>query len=247
MYTIGFTTKFYTLWDVTVDTFTDAYGRKGHRVAATFIKNISMDEQTARAKYPDARVDLSLRGHSSWTRTEWEPLPGDVFPCGKYMGEPIAECGDFGYLFWAVDTNMLCGERRDIAVSVLLGSGLYGEYDGTLMKMDRVNELLAEDAARDEIAAAIDINGCVDLLNVTNIKRWDDHEFGSKTEIERVNLIWDESAIAEFYYNGFEYYLPVKGGKAKRIKGKKLHIIADHYTHDRRYLEIHVKGFEIVK
>ena len=68
MYTIGFTTKFYTLWDVTVDTFTDAYGRKGRRVAATFIKNVSMDEKAARAKYPDAPVDLSLRGHSSWTR-----------------------------------------------------------------------------------------------------------------------------------------------------------------------------------
>lgn len=122
MYTIGFTTKFYTLWDVTVDTFTDAYGRKGRRVAATFIKNVSMDEKAARAKYPDAPVDLSLRGHSSWTRTEWEPLPGDVFPCGKYMGQPIAECDDLGYLYWAVDTNMLCAERRDIAVSVLLGS-----------------------------------------------------------------------------------------------------------------------------
>lgn len=247
MYTIGFTTKFYTLWDVTVETFTNEYGRKGHIVTAAFIKNVSMDEQAARAKYPDAPVDLSLRGHSSFRRTDWEPMPGDVFPCGKYMGQPIAECTDWSYLYWAVDTNMLCAERRDIAVSVLLGSGLYGEYDGVLMKMDRVNELLAEDAARDEIAAAIDLNGCVDLLNVTNIKAWDENEYGSETAVERVNLIWDRAAIERFEYNGWEYFLPVKGGKAKRIKGKKLHIIADHYTHDRRYLEIHVKGFEIVK
>lgn len=56
MYTIGFTTKFYTLWDVTVDTFTDAYGRKGRRVAATFIKNVSMDEKAARAAEPEPGV-----------------------------------------------------------------------------------------------------------------------------------------------------------------------------------------------
>lgn len=150
-----------------------------------------MDEQAARAKYPDAPVDLSLRGHSSFRRTDWEPMPGDVFPCGKYMGQSIAECTDWSYLYWAVDTNMLCAERRDIAVSVLLKSGRYAEYDGTILPMDRVNELLAEDAARDEISAAIDLNGCVDLLNVTNIKAWDENEYGSETAVERVNLIWD--------------------------------------------------------
>ena len=246
MYTIGFATKFYTLWDVDVYTFTNEYGRKGRRVTAAFIKNVSMDEQTARAKYPDAPVDLSLRGHSTFSRTEWEPMANDVFPCGMYKGKPIAECTDWSYLYWAVDTNMLGGERRDIAVSVLLKSGRYGEYDGTIMPMERVNELLAEDATRDEIAAAIDLNGCVDIMNVTNIKDWDD-EFGSETAVDRVNLVWDRAAIERFEYNGWEYFLPVKGGKAKRIKGKKLHIIADHYTHDRRYLEIHVKDFAIVK
>lgn len=247
MYTIGFTTKFYTLWDVTVEHFTNAYGRKGERVTANYIKNISMDEQAARAKYPDAPVDLGLRGHSSFCRTKWEPLPSDVFPCGMYAGKPIADCTDFGYLYWAVDTNMLCGESRDIAVAVLLGSGQYGQYDDMILPMDRVNDLLAQDAARDEIAAAIDINGCVELLNVSNIKDWDENGFGSETGVDRVNLIWDRAAIERFEYNGWEYFLPVKGGKAKRIKGKKLRIVADHYTNDRRYLDVYVKDFEIVK
>lgn len=247
MYTIGFTTKFYTLWDVTVEHFTNEYGRKGERVTANYIKNISMDEQAARAKYPDAPVDLGLRGHSSFCRTNWEPLPSDVFPCGMYAGKPIADCTDFGYLYWAVDTNMLCGESRDIAVAVLLGSGQYGQYDDMILPMDRVNDLLSQDAARDEIAAAIDINGCVELLNVSNIRDWDENGFGSETGVDRVNLIWDRAAIERFEYNGWEYFLPVKGGKAKRIKGKKLRIVADHYTNDRRYLDVYVKDFEIVK
>ena len=247
MYTIGFTTKFYTLWDVTVEHFTNAYGRKGERVTANYIKNISMDEQAARAKYPDAPVDLGLRGHSSFCRTNWEPLPSDVFPCGMYAGKPIADCTDFGYLYWAVDTNMLCGESQDIAVAVLLGSGQYGQYDDMILPMDRVNDLLAQDAARDEIAAAIDINGCVELLNVSNIKDWGKNGFGSETGVDRVNLIWDRAALERFEYNGWEYFLPVKGGKAKRIKGKKLRIVVDHYTNDRRYLDVYVKDFEIVK
>ena len=247
MYTIGFTSKFYTLWDVTVEHFTNEYGRKGERVTANYIKNVSMDEQAARAKYPDAPVDLGLRGHSSFCRTKWEPLPSDVFPCGVYMGKPIADCTDFGYLYWAIDTCMLCGESRDIAVAVLLGSGQYGQYDGMILPMNRVNDLLAEDAVRDEIAAAIDINGCVELLNVSNIKDWDENGFGSETGVDRVNLIWDRAAIERFEYNGWEYFLPVKGGKAKRIKGKKLRIVADHYTNDRRYLDVYVKDFEIVK
>ncbi len=247
MYTIGFTTKFYTLWDVSVEHITNAYGRKGERVTANYIKNISMDEQSARAKYPDAPVDLGLRGHSSFCRTNWEPLPSDVFPCGKYMGQPIADCTDFGYLYWAIDTNMLCGESRDIAVAVLLGSEQYGQYDDMILPMGRVNDLLAQDAARDEIAAAIDINGCVELLNVSNIKDWDENGFGSETGVDRVNLIWVRAAIERFEYNGWEYFLPVKGGKAKRIKGKKLRIVADHYTNDRRYLDVYVKDFEIVK
>ncbi len=116
-----------------------------------------------------------------------------------------------------------------------------------ILPMDRVNDLLAQDAARDEIAAAIDINGCVELLNVSNIKDWVENGFGSETGVERVNLIWDRAAIERFEYNGWEYFLPVKGGKAKRIKGKKLRIVADHYTNDRRYLDVYVKDFEIVK
>ena len=247
MYTIGFTTKFYTLWDVTVEHLTNESGRKGERMTATYIKNISMDEQAARAKYPNAPVDMGLRGHSSFSRTNWEPLPTDVFPCGKYMGNPIAECTDFGYLYWAVDTNMLRHESRDIAVAVLLGSGQYGQYDDMILPMDRVNDLLAQDADRDEIAAAIDINGFVELLSVSNIKDWNENKFGSKTGIDHVNLIWDRADLDSFEYNGWEYFLPVKGGKAKRIKGKKMRIVADHYTKDGRYLDVYVKDFEIIK
>lgn len=261
MYTIGFTTKFYTLWDVTVEHFTNAYGRKGERVTANYIKNISMDEQAARAKYPDAPVDLGLRGHSSFCRTNWEPLPSDVFPCGKYMGQPIADCSDFGYLYWAVDTNMLCGESRDIAVAALLKSGEYAEYNGRLLTAARVAEIEQADAALDVLIAGIDETGVIEVESVSNVRGIQDEyneqtyryslKFWSATKGGVVNVEWPEQMVQRFSYYDMEYWLPLKGGKAKRIKGKNLKIVVDSYTVEQfsmeRQLNILVKDFEIVK
>ena len=260
MYTIGFTTKFYTLWEVTVENFTNEYGRKGRHVTATFIKNVSMDETTARAKYPNAPVDLSLRGHSSFRRTDWEPMPCDVFPCGKYMGQPIADCSDFGYLYWAIETNILCGESRDIAVAILLKSGQYAEYNGRLLTADRVAEIEQADAVLDELIAGIEANGVIEVVSKTNIQPWDSmvgddflthYVCGSYTTIDGVNVYWPESMVNWFQYNGYDYGLPVKAGKAKRIKGKNLKIVVDSYTVEQmnwgHRLNVIVKDFAIVK
>lgn len=251
MQTIGFASKFYTLWETSRDVFVDAYGRKGVRFCATFIKNISMNEETARAKYPNAPVDLTLCGHSSWTRTEWEPVPDDVFPCGKYRGEAIADCTDYPYMFWAVDSYMLMDDRRrEIAISALIKSGLYAMYDGQIMPMERVNEMMAKDAARDEISARIDMEGSFDIVNVSNIfddSRYDGFGFLSRTEMANVVLLWNRSDIQMFYYNNCEYYLPIVGGKAKRIKGKKLHIESDSYKIEDGKLFVNVKSISIVK
>lgn len=261
MYTIGFTTKFYTLWDVTVEHFTNAYGRKGERVTANYIKNISMDEQAARAKYPDAPVDLGLRGHSSFCRTHWEPLPSDVFPCGQYMGQSIADCTDFGYLYWAVDRNMLCGESREIAVDALLKSGQYVYYAGLLMKAEIAAEYEQADAALDELIAGIDETGVIEVESVSNVRGIQDEyneqtymyslKFWSATKGNVVNVEWHEQMVQRFSYYDMEYWLPLKGGKAKRIKGKNLKIVVDSYTVEQfstgRQLNVVVKDFEIIK
>lgn len=261
METIGFASKFYTLWDVTREHFTNEYGRRGERVTATYIKNVSMDEQTARAKYPNAPVDMTLRGHSSWTRTQWEPLPSDVFPCGQYMGKPIAECRDFGYLYWAVDRNMLCGESREIAVDALLKSGEYVYYAGILMKAEIAAQYEQADAALDELIAGIEETGVIEVESVSNVRGIQDEyneqtymyslKFWSATKGGVVNVEWPEQMVQRFSYYDMEYWLPLKGGKAKRIKGKNLKIVVDSYTVEQfcmeRKLNILVKDFEIVK
>lgn len=250
MFTIGFTTKFYTLWDVTVESVINEYGRKGERVTAAYIKNISMDEKTARAKYPDAPVDMSLRGHSSFTRMNWEPMPLDVFPCGVYAGKPIAECKDSDYMYWAVYSNMLCGESCDIAKAALIERGFCAYYEGEFMKADEVAKLEREDAAFADLVAAIDRVGFVIVESATNIRREDDERgkhYVSYTK-NNVTIEWPENMIERFSYNGYEYYLPVKGGKAKRIKGKNLKVVTDSYRIEGRCMAIvDAEYFEILK
>ena len=260
---IGFATKFYTLWDVTIENFTNEYGRKGTTVTAVFIKNISTDLDKVRAKYPRVEVDMSLRGHSSWRRTYWEPLPEDVFPCGKYQGQPIAQCCDFGYLFWAVKNYMLDGVRAEIAEDVLINSGEYAYYDGEIMTAEDAARMEAEDAVVGEFITDIKERGAVRVCARTNVQLWDSKDlncydedkqcwlyertYGSDTAVERVKLEWPEYMLKYFSYGGFDYWLPVRNGKGKKIKGQILQIVPDSYRVEGRYLYITVRDFTIIK
>lgn len=91
-YIIGFATKFYTLWSVSDEPYTNQYGEQigvTHRYA--FIKKISTSLERARALFPDTPVDESLRGHRSFNRFEsFRPpilrfcrMQCDVFPASK--------------------------------------------------------------------------------------------------------------------------------------------------------------------
>ena len=252
MLTIGFANKYYTLWDVSSETITDAYGRKGVRVSATYFKNISMDESTARAKYPDASVDFGLRGHSSWTRTEWEPMPSDVFPCGKYRGESIADCTDWDYLFYALDSWLLDNdESRSIAERALVAGGLYGIYDGEIMPTDRIAEIERADAAVDEIVEKIKETSVLEIASKTNVHVWDGEDMTSETERNNVLLTWSADMVRVQSYNGYDYGLPVKDGKAKRIKGKRMEIVVDGFDVEQRrsgrQLMVRVKDFTVLR
>ena len=59
---IGFTNKFYTLWEITEETRPLGNGHNYVVTHYTYIKNISFDKETALAKYPNAIFDDSLRG-----------------------------------------------------------------------------------------------------------------------------------------------------------------------------------------
>lgn len=66
---LGFATQFFTLWEVSRESVT-YYGRPATRVVCTFIKNVSKDEQVARAKYPDAPFDATHGIMLTWNAAD---------------------------------------------------------------------------------------------------------------------------------------------------------------------------------
>lgn len=112
MKVIGFTEVYYTLWEVG-EVYQEQIYSMGMVVGSvskqqvTYIKNLSMDFEKAKAKLAGQTfdIDLELRGHSSFTRvtgTEWidweTHFPQDVFSFGKMQGVPFAEATDLWQL-----------------------------------------------------------------------------------------------------------------------------------------------------
>lgn len=249
MYTIGFAEKFYTLWDVTTENFVSANGRKATRTDCRYIKNISYDKETALAKYPDAELDETLRGHSSFSRVEYEPLPTDVFPCGRWVNTPIADCPDLDYLYWA-EEHMLDEDRREIAKTALLKSGKYQMRGETLLSNEEVKEIEEWTAEAEALVAQLEMGEKITIQNTSNIHYGD--YYYSETAVDGVTLIWNEDRLKEMYYSGYEYYLPIdNSGKGKKIKNKALIITPESFEVDRWAkgirMNIKVKDFEIKK
>lgn len=251
MRTIGFSSKYYTLWEVSEETFTTSDGRKATKVTATYIKNISKDKDTAIAKHPDAVVDLTLHGHSSFTRVKVAPAvwSAEVFPCGQYVGQPIAECADLDYLYWCIDTYHVIEYddvvRRAIAEDVLLASGKYGRWNDRVKPIEDVKRWEERAATIAEIVMKVEEGTPVVLASTSNIT-WNGERPCSHTGLN-VALYWDIDMLAEQYYAGFTYYLPKIDGKAKRIKGKNLLIKEATAVQEDDLLGIYVKKFDIVK
>lgn len=95
---IGFTNKYYTLWEVS-DPYTYWISKENsvERTDYTYIKNLSMDFDSAKSKVVGKYdIDLDLRGAGSFHRDfRIDPVYGDdEFSFGMLKGEKIAESND---------------------------------------------------------------------------------------------------------------------------------------------------------
>lgn len=122
MQTIGFTTQFYTLWEVAEAVTEPVYHNAMQmgsitRQSVIFIQNLSKDLDKAKSKVEgEYRIDLELRGHSSFSRVVESNIknredyyPHDSFSFGRMEGMPFATCTDV----WQLDRAMR-EEKSDV-------------------------------------------------------------------------------------------------------------------------------------
>jgi hypothetical protein len=103
--TIGFTNKYFTLWDV--ETREEHIDENTNRVGmyASYIKNISFKREVATSTYPDADIDEGLRGKTSsfWVNSKIVIKNPTLFTFGKYKGQDAKDVAKFDveYVLWA--------------------------------------------------------------------------------------------------------------------------------------------------
>lgn len=141
MYTIGFTNKMYTLWNVYER---EEYGYAGQsytRVFNDYVQNLSLYLEIAKTKAFDitgteAAIDLSLKGSGSFSFLRSDDIkiviPFDQFPYGKLMSHSITESTDVYQLNRLYHDNYANPRSRVIARQKLVELGELIRVENTL-------------------------------------------------------------------------------------------------------------------
>lgn len=152
MQTIGFTTEFYTLWEVAEPVTEPVYHgdlQVGSvtRQSVTYLQNLSKDLDKAKGKLAgEYSIDLELRGHSSFSRVldsniknREDYYPHDCFSFGRMEGMPFAECTDLWQLDRAM-TDEKSDVRKENARNRLEELGAIVLFQGEWMHPDEVEK-----------------------------------------------------------------------------------------------------------
>lgn len=218
---IGKAEKFYTLWEVWEETHTTIRGESYKAIHHQYIKNISFDLDKAKDKYPNAIIDESLRGHSSWTSYDYPKPPVDEFRGGKYRGDKIAECTDYQYLHWAYDLGYIIPwESREIVLGILELQGYRKINDTHIATPEEVERIEKSYTECEEVQKTLEEFGSISVTSSKNLDEYGNLTIG--------NLEVNFPNYKELEYAGYYYGLPIDSkGKAKRIKNKEIEIIPE--------------------
>lgn len=249
MYIIGFTTRYYTLWDVqTSKTKTQYEEVISH--SYTYIKNISYSLSEVHKQYPDVPIDLSLKGSTSFVKNETIDLILDsCFKFGKYKAQDIESCSDIKYILWYAD-QIDRNSENFIAVKnklesegyVFMNNYFYTKEDIEYIEQDE-NDFKAFKkmftSGNEEPVISFD-------KNLTYDESLDDFCYCIWFGNHKVVVTFKETKTME--YNGYLYALPVKKNAGKKIKNKDVIIKKFEIKENDEYtLRIEVIDFEIKK
>ena len=221
MLRIGFSTKYFTLWDVqeTIEwTSVGGLNLPYQKISYCYIQNLSMDENEAKRKAIFKGVenfeidhDLFGRNASFFHKKElFSKIPSDksyFFEFGKFQGEPIKNCTDFDYLFWFFN------ESQNIHAKAILLENGFVEFEGQVVHAEHAKKIKLRDLVFNEIKEKKEVE--VEILS--NLAFENGFMFSFKNEVLNGIYLGEKKKM---FYNGFTYYLPIIDGKAKRFKGK---------------------------
>ena len=226
---IGFAEHYFTLWQITYMRMRVAPGCVQERTYFEYIKNISRDENTAFAKYPDAKYEPNLRGKTrSWSSSPKEVWTDvDTFRFGKYKYRKIDEVNDMGYTKWYYGAAS-DEEHKKYILSYLAKFG-YTLYNGEIISNEEFERIKQQEenanSIENEMISSAESGATVPIFVTRNP--------GSNGEIydEQRDMYFYFQNVAERRYNGYTYYVPTIKGKGKNVKNKtilaKLSIVVD--------------------
>ena len=221
MLRIGFSKKYFTLWDVQETTEfqrIDGLNLPYQKISYCYLQNLSMNESEAKRKaifkgVENFEIDFDLYGRNAsffHKKELFSKIPSDksyFFEFGKFQGEPIKNCTDFDYLFWFFN------ESQNIhAKAILLENGFF-EFEGQIVHAEHAKKIKLRDLVFNEIKEKKEVE--VEILS--NLAFENGFMFSFKNEVLNGIYLGEKK---EMFYNGFTYYLPIIEGKAKRFKGK---------------------------
>ena len=237
---IGFSNKYFTLWEKGIDHW-------------YYVKNISMDEETAKAKYPGLEVNRNFRGTRpiAFTKVEIPSFDG-TFSKGKYKGIEIEGSQDEDYMKWYVESEVYSTKEEKEAIIKEVEKFGHWKWETTTYTYEYSEDETREGSfsrfrripPKEELIEIERINK--ELLSGTFeifIEKNPD-DLGYYTYYDKFNTSYtiQFENVKEMYYNGYTYGLPTINGKAKRVKNKTLKL-TDVYVNDNNIFV--VKNFEI--
>lgn len=232
---IGFTNKFYTLWEHTeTEIYTEHNGKQfltGIKHQYYYIKNISFDFEVAKKRNPNCTFEEGLRGKTTeWSYNQPIEYPVDVFPFGKLVGEPITLSNDVWQLTrtFQSDKNI---KRRAIARRRLIELGelvKYTTYE-TIQLRCECDTLLngATPADWGKYNTSMLSVGREEIVYGTNIVR---HNYVTVAEYDRIKGFEAKQAIPFLHTDGEKITTEIKLVYSTGYDGNYGHVSIDTYT-----------------
>ena len=149
MIRIGFSKKYFTLWDVIETTeFEQVEGVNlpFKLISFNYLQNLSMDEEQAKRKaifknVENFEIDFDLYGrNASFSKRQelFSKIPSDksfFFEFGRLKGQKIQDCNDFDYLFWFFN------ESQNIHAKARLLENGFEEIDGQVVHAEHAKKI----------------------------------------------------------------------------------------------------------